>query len=303
MLAFITHKDCLLHIIGDFHPECPERLQVITDAVKHSSLQDDIHFYEAPKATREDLVRVHSEGYVTELFKLSPDEGLVCLDQETCLNPHSLEAALRAAGSVVLAVDLVMNKKCHAAFCNVRPPGHHAEPEQAMGFCFFNNVAIGVAYAFERCKLNRIAIVDFDVHHGNGTEAMFKENENVLLCSSFEHPFYPNKPFATESDHLLNLPLAAGTGSSSYRQHVEAQWLEAIDKFQPDFIFFSAGFDGHKADHMADFNLTEEDYSWITQQVKKLADKHCDGRIVSVLEGGYELSVLGKAALAHIKAL
>ncbi|WP_133129290.1 histone deacetylase family protein [Legionella yabuuchiae] len=303
MLAFITHKDCLLHNMGNLHPERPERLQVIADAIKHSSLQDKVHYYEAPKATREDLLRVHSANYMEHLFNLSPKEGLVTLDPDTSLNPHTIEAALRAAGSVILAVDLIMNKKCHAAFCNVRPPGHHAEPSQAMGFCFFNNIAIGAAYAFEHYGLQRIAIVDFDVHHGNGTEAVFKHNNNLLLCSSFEHPFYPNKPFATEHDHLLNLSLAAGTGSITYRQQVETHWLDAIDAFKPEFIFFSAGFDGHKADAMANFNLTEEDYSWITKKIKHLADKHCDGRIVSALEGGYELSVLGKAALAHIREL
>ncbi|AHE66982.1 deacetylase [Legionella oakridgensis ATCC 33761 = DSM 21215] len=266
MLAFISHRDCLLHDMGASHPECPERLKVIADAVKHSQLEEKIHYYNAPLAKKEDLLRVHDKQYIDYLFNINPGEKIIPLDPDTWMNQHTLQAALRAAGSVILAVDLVMNKTCEAAFCNVRPPGHHAEKSQAMGFCFFNNIAVGAAYALARYDLKRIAIIDFDVHHGNGTENIFQNNEHILLCSSFQYPFYPHHELLTKQDHIIHTPLPAGTEGKQFRKQIEKQWLGKIDAFKPQMIFISAGFDGHRQDIMANFQLEDDDYVWITKK-------------------------------------
>jgi acetoin utilization deacetylase AcuC-like enzyme len=271
--------------------------------LSQSGLYVDLKEYVAPLATREQLECVHSADYINSIFASAPKHGLVSLDPDTWMNPYTLTAALRAAGAVVFAVDLVMTGKLNAAFCNVRPPGHHAERAHAMGFCFFNNVAVGAAHALTQYQLKRIAIVDFDVHHGNGTENIFKNDERVLLCSSFQHPFYPFSGAETRNPHILNLPLPLGCNGKIFRAAVETHWLKQIKEFKPEMIFFSAGFDGHEKDVMAGMSLHEEDYAWITQKVKAIADEVCHGRIVSTLEGGYALDVLGLAAVAHIEAL
>jgi acetoin utilization deacetylase AcuC-like enzyme len=304
MLAYISHADCALHKAQEYVPEKPERIEVIERAIRALPNQPSISYHQAPLAHRDDLIRVHDTGYIDYILSLSPKpDELICLDTETCLNSHTKNAALRASGSVILAVDLLMSDQANAAFCNVRPPGHHAEQQRAMGFCFFNNIAVGVAYALNRYRLQRVAIVDFDVHHANGTEDIFRQNEAVLLCSSFEHPFYPATPFATNSKHLLNLPLPAGTGSHAYRKAVSEHWFEQLEAFEPDLICISAGFDAHKHDFMADFNLDKADYAWITKEVRRIANKTCNGRVISVLEGGYNLSVLGPSAAAHVAEL
>ena len=210
-VALITHPDCLLHDMGEAHPEQPARIQVITDELIATGLDLILKKYLAPLVTREQLLRVHDVNYIDSIFHLAPQAGLVALDPDTFMNPYTLKAAQRAAGAAVLGVDLVMSGEVKAAFCNVRPPGHHAEKDKAMGFCFFNNVAVGVAHALDHYKLERVAIVDFDVHHGNGTENIFHNDERVLLCSSFQHPFYPFSGFDTKNDHIMNLPLPAGT--------------------------------------------------------------------------------------------
>jgi len=302
-IAYISHPDCLKHDMGPDHPESPRRLYAINDQLVASGLEPLLHHRDAPLATREQLERVHDAAYVQSVFDKSPGEGRVFLDPDTTMNPHSLTAALRAAGAAVLGVDLVMSGEMPAAFCAVRPPGHHAEHNRAMGFCIFNNVAVGAAHALAAHGLERVAIVDFDVHHGNGTEDIFRDEPRVLLCSSFQHPFYPNSGADTVSDHIVNVPLAAGTLGLAFREAIETHWLPALEAFRPQLVMISAGFDGHHEDDMASLDLNEADYSWITRQIKALADRHCEGRIVSVLEGGYALHALGRSVAAHIKAL
>ncbi|MBA2653764.1 MAG: histone deacetylase family protein [Gammaproteobacteria bacterium] len=302
-IALITHPDCILHDIGDWHPEQPARLKVIEDALSQSGLVSSLKKFLAPLATRDQLLRVHDVEYIDRIFQLSPQENLISLDLDTLMNPHTLTAALRASGATVSGVDLVMSGEVKAAFCNVRPPGHHAERSRAMGFCIFNNVAVGVAHALEYYKLQRIAIVDFDVHHGNGTENIFENDERVLLCSFFQHPFYPFSGSETKSDHIINLPLPAGTTGTMFRKKTEEFWLEAIHRFKPEMIFFSAGFDGHMRDPMSNVLLNEDDYAWLSREIKLIADSTCQGRIVSALEGGYSLEVLGPSVVAHIRGL
>jgi acetoin utilization deacetylase AcuC-like enzyme len=302
-IAYITHHACHLHEMGTAHPESPARLAVIEDRLIETGFEFALRRYESPAATREQLMRVHDASYVERIFTLAPERDLVWIDHDTAMNPHTLDAALHAAGAVVLAVDLVLGGEADSAFCSVRPPGHHAERAGGMGFCIFNNVAVGVAHALERHGVQRIAILDFDVHHGNGTEDMFREESRVLFCSSFQHPFYPFADVATSSERLVKTPLAAGAGSRSFRLAVGEGWLAALEAFRPELIFISAGFDAHWQDEMAGLNLTEHDYAWITREIKAIADTHAAGRIISVLEGGYALPALARSVLAHLSAL
>lgn len=302
-IGIISHPDCMLHDMGSIHPEQPGRLRVIKEALSTSGLKADLRMYEAPLATRQQLERVHDVDYVDQVFSASPARGLVSLDADTWMNPHTLKAALRAAGAVILGVDLVMSGEVQSVFCNVRPPGHHAERSHAMGFCFFNNVAVGVAYALEQYQLKRVAIIDFDAHHGNGTEDIFAKDNRVLFCSSFQHPFYPFSGAETKSQHIINIPLPLGATGKVFRDKVAGQWLERLREFQPEMIFISAGFDAHAKEHLSNISLHEEDYAWVTQKIKAIADEVCQGRIVSVLEGGYALEVLGRCVVAHVGAL
>ncbi|MGH8659813.1 MAG: histone deacetylase family protein [Gammaproteobacteria bacterium] len=302
-VAYVTHKDCLLHEMGVGHPESPARLSAIQDRLTADGRFALVCLVEAPFATNEQLSRVHDPAYVERIMRIAPKEGVVRLDPDTVMNPHSLNAALRAAGALVHAVDLVVRGEVTTAFCAVRPPGHHAERSQAMGFCFFNNVAVGAAHALAMPGISRVVIVDFDVHHGNGTEDIFRNEPRVLFCSSFQHPFYPGSGAYTHSHHIINMPLPAGTTGVEFREQVEARWLPALDRFRPQFVFISAGFDAHAADPLAQLLFTEEDYTWITQQMVVIAKQHAQGRLVSTLEGGYDLPALGHSAAAHIKAL
>lgn len=303
MIAFISHPDCLRHQMGAHHPEQPARLPAIEDQLIASGLHIILRHYDAPKATHAQLLLVHDKNYVDWIFSQAPQEGLAWVDGDTAMNPHTLEAALRAAGAMVLGVDLVMSGEAQAVFCSVRPPGHHAERHRAMGFCIFNNVALGAAHALREHGLERVAIVDFDVHHGNGTEDIWREDTRVLFCSSFQYPFYPNSGADTVSDHILNVPLPAGTAGPRFREAVTARWFQALDEFRPELVLLSAGFDGHAADDMAHFDLVEADYDWLTTQLKEIADSHAEGRIVSILEGGYHLGALGRSVTAHVDAL
>ena len=300
---FISHSDCALHEMGAHHPESQARLNAIQDQLISSGLDLVLHHDYAPLATREQLCRVHDTTYVDQVFCKSPQEGQVWLDTDTTMNPFTLSAALRAAGAVVHGVDLVMAANNRAAFCNVRPPGHHAEHNRAMGFCFFNNIAVGAAHAITVHQLKRIAIVDFDVHHGNGTEDIFRGTPEVLFCSTFQHPFYPDIAFEMESEHIVNAPLPAGSDGQVFREQVSSRWLPKLENFQPELILISAGFDAHIEDDMADLHLVEQDFAWVTQEIKKIADKYSNGRIVSALEGGYALSALGRSVATHINAL
>jgi len=289
--------------MGAQHPECPARIHAIEDQLIASGLFGYLQHHEAPEATREQLLRVHDADYLDAIAAAAPQHGLVELDGDTSMNPFSYPAALRAAGAAVMAVDLVMAGKVENAFCNIRPPGHHAERAQAMGFCIFNNVAVGAAHALAQHKLSRVAIADFDVHHGNGTEHTFTADPRVMLCSTFQHPFYPYCGADSGNEHIINVPLAAGSGGEQFRAAVTDLWLPALEKFQPELLLISAGFDAHRDDDMASMRLVEADYKWVTEQLKHVAYRHCHRRIVSVLEGGYELHALGRSAMAHIKVL
>jgi acetoin utilization deacetylase AcuC-like enzyme len=304
-LAFISHDHCRGHQMGKFHPECPERFHAINDRMIASGIDMLITHYDAPEVTVDQLALVHDRDYIQKIFDLAPKDpdGLTWIDGDTALNYGTLPAALRSAGSAIMAVDLVMSDKHHAVFCCVRPPGHHAGRANAAGFCFFNNVAIGATYAMEHYGLQRVAIVDFDVHHGDGTEEIFTGEPRVLFCSSFQHPFFPGTGAETDEPNIINLPLPRLTDGAAFRAAVESQWLPRLDAFAPELIFVSAGFDGHAEDDMAHFNLREADFGWITRELHNLATKHSNERIVSILEGGYELSSLGRSVVTHIDEL
>jgi acetoin utilization deacetylase AcuC-like enzyme len=289
--------------MGAHHPERPARLSAIEDQLIASGLESFLTRYDAPLADDEQLARVHPPDYVRAIRELAPRAGTVHLDPDTAMNPHSLQAALRAAGAAVLAVDLIMQKKAKTAFCAVRPPGHHACRARPMGFCIFNNVAVAARHAIHAHGLERVAIIDFDVHHGNGTEDIFGGDEHVLMASIFQHPFYPYSGTDNPAPNMHNVPLAAGAGSKELKKAVLEQWLPALDGFRPELVVFSAGFDAHTEDDMAMLRFTDADYRWVTEQVKALAERHAHGRMVSMLEGGYALSALGRSAVQHIKVL
>jgi len=302
-IAYISHHDCSLHDMGIGHPECPARLGAINDRLISSGLELALRKFDAPLATRQQLARAHDPDYVAGIFDEAPTEGVLRLDADTVMTPHTLNAALRAAGAGILGVDLVMSGETRAAFGSVRPPGHHAERHRAMGFCIFNNVAVAAVHALERYGLQRVAIVDFDVHHGNGTEDIFRHDPRVLFCSTFQHPFYPFSGTEAVPGHILNLPLEAGSGGDRFRGAVEQHWLPALGAFRPELLVISAGFDAHAEDEMGHLRLREPDYAWVTQQLRAIADEHSGGRIVSLLEGGYALSALGRSVAVHLDAL
>jgi len=289
--------------MGASHPESPLRLRAIETHLGAVGLNGLLQHEEAPLATRAQLERVHERAYIDALEHLSPRSGLVHLDPDTAMNCHTLTAARRAAGAAVHGTDLVMGGKAASAFCSVRPPGHHAEHDRAMGFCLFNNVAVGAAHALAKYGLTRVAVADFDVHHGNGTQDIFRNDPRVLMVSTFQHPFYPYSGIEGRSDRMVNIPLAAGSSGQQFRAAVEHDWLPALEAFQPEMLFVSAGFDAHRDDGMAMLNLVEADYAWVTGALYCVAQRHAGGRIVSVLEGGYDLQALGRSVAAHLKAM
>lgn len=301
--AYLTHPSSLKHDMGAGHPECPARIQAIEDQLIASGLMPFLFHYEAPAASKTQLERVHDSEYIESIITSSPDNGLIYLDPDTAMNSFSLEAALHAAGAAVKAVDLVMTGEAENAFCNIRPPGHHAGRNRAAGFCIFNNVAVAAAHALEHFGLNRVAIADFDVHHGNGTDDIFNQDERVMLCSTFRHPYYPYHGVNSSNNHIINVPLAAGASGVDFRTAVSEHWLPALDDFKPQLLLISAGFDAHREDDMGGLALRETDYSWVTEQLKKIAQLHANGKIVSTLEGGYALHALGRSAVAHIRVL
>jgi acetoin utilization deacetylase AcuC-like enzyme len=302
-IALLTHPDCLLHEMGARHPESPARLRAILDALGDWRMAGHVQPFEAPEASSEQLLRVHRESYLQYVRDSSPGDDYAFLDPDTSMNPKSLSAALRAAGAAVKATDLVMGEGPARAFCAVRPPGHHATPDRAMGFCIFNNVAVGVAHALARHGLERVAILDFDVHHGNGTEEAFHEDPRVMLCSTFQHPYYPFCGADSGNDHIINTPLPAMTGSEGFRAAVERFWRPALERFAPQLVFVSAGFDAHREDPLAYLRLEDEDYAWITGFIVAIADRHAHGRVVSTLEGGYNTEVLARCVVEHVRAL
>lgn len=301
--AFISHPDTLLHVMDGNHPESPARITAIKNTIMSSDLAKKLQFLEAPAAEKFQLERVHSPEYVEHIFNISPKAGLVRLDGDTAMGPMSLSAALHASGAVVLATNLVLENKVDNAFCCVRPPGHHAGREYSAGFCIFNHVAVGVAHAMDKYKIKRIAIIDFDVHHGDGTEDIFANNPNVMLCSTFQHPFYPHRGAETRSKNMINVPIAAKTDRENFKKVFQSEFSPAIETFKPEMIFVSAGFDAHLNDPLADLMLIEDDYFWMTEFIKKMANKFSHNRIVSSLEGGYHLESLSRSAYAHINSL
>jgi acetoin utilization deacetylase AcuC-like enzyme len=301
--AFITHPSFLLHEMGPHHPECPERLTAINERMVAAGLDAKLQHHTAPAATREQIARVHGSGYIDSIDASSPEDGLHFIDPDTALNPHTLTAARHAAGAVVLGVDLVVGGTCATAFCAVRPPGHHAERKRAMGFCIFNNVAVGAAHALEAHGLERVAIVDFDVHHGNGTEDIFEGDDRVLMVSTFQYPLYPYSGVDNPASNMVNIPLPAGAGSEAFRAAVRERWLPALEAYEPQLILISAGFDAHRDDPLAGLQFTESDYAWVTRELIAVASRHANGRVVSTLEGGYALSALGRSAAEHVREL
>ena len=301
--ALITHKDCELHEISPGHPECPQRIGAILDQLKKQDLYDYLTHYEAPLADPTVAASCHPQSYIDAIVASAPESGRVQLDADTAMNPHSLNAALRGVGAGILATDKVIAGEVSNAFCAVRPPGHHAENSQAMGFCFFGSVAIAARHAINNHGLDRVAIVDFDVHHGNGTEDLVDGDKNILFCSSFQHPFYPGGYRQNVAGQRVNVPLSAGTGSDEFRQEILEHWIPALNKFKPQMLFISAGFDAHAEDPLAQLALGDNDFVWITQQLMDVANTHADGRIVSMLEGGYSLPALARSATAHVREL
>jgi acetoin utilization deacetylase AcuC-like enzyme len=301
--AFITHPSFLQHEMGAHHPECPERLQAIYDAFDRHQLMSKLTKTEAPPASREQLYAAHDGEYVDSIFAAAPERDYAYLDPDTAMNPYTLEAAQRASGAVVRGVDMVMSGEVDNAFCAVRPCGHHATFSKAMGFCIFNNVAVGAAHALQAHKLQRVAILDFDVHHGNGTEDIFHDDNRVMLCSSFQHPYYPGTGANSGNDHIIPTPLAARTTGAEFRRAIDATWWPALKRFEPEIIIVSAGFDAHADDPLAYLQLHEDDYVWVTERILDMADKFAGGRVVSALEGGYNLDALGRSASAHVQAL
>lgn len=301
-IAVISHPDCVKHAMGEQHPEQPLRVVVVQEALQAFPFTQAPVYYQAQPVTEKQLLRVHPKHYVSWLQANVPAEGLFEIDEDTRMNPDSLQAAYLSAGSLPQAVDLVMQGKHQAVFCCVRPPGHHAEKDRAMGFCFFNNIALGVMHAIEEYGLSRVVIVDFDVHHGNGTQDIFQDDDRVMLFSSFEHPLYPGYDPDDDNAHIINTPIPAGSDGAAYRAAV-ADWFAAIDAFKPELIFISAGFDAHVSDPLANLALVKDDYVWITSELHKLAAKHCKGNIISALEGGYNLDALAECVPAHVNAL
>ncbi len=305
--AFISHPDCRRHVMGPGHPECPQRLDAIEDWLIASGLDIALHRFDARSARLSDVELAHTHGYVAEIRDLL--EGLAAsgesraVDPDTIAGPYTWTAALRAAGAAVQATDLVLDGEVENAFCSVRPPGHHATRDQSMGFCFFNNVAIAARHALDVRGLKRVAVVDFDVHHGNGTEDILAGDDRVLMVSIFQHPLYPYNGAVPKGENMINVPIPAYTRGGEVREMIEAMWMPALERFRPEMVFISAGFDAHREDDLGQLGLVEADYEWITQRVKDIADRHAQGRIVSCLEGGYHLGALARSVGVHLRVL
>ncbi|HAE03987.1 MAG TPA: acetoin utilization protein [Rhodospirillaceae bacterium] len=300
-----THPACAGHDMGEGHPEQPARLAAVLSALEGPDFQD-LERREAPETTRDRILLMHPPAYVDGLMAAFPTEGRVQIDADTAVSAGSREAAFRAVGGVVAAVDAVMKGEAKHAFCAVRPPGHHAEPDQTMGFCLFNNIAIGAAHARDVYHLQRVAVIDFDVHHGNGTQAMFENEPMFFYGSTHQMPLYPGTGRPSETgiaDNIVNVALPPMGGSAEFRKAFQDVVLPKLDAFGPELLMISAGFDAHRDDPLAQENLDEDDFVWVTQELLKIADKHCEGRVVSALEGGYNLDALGRSAAAHVRVL
>ena len=305
--AYLSHPDCQRHDMGAGHPECPQRLAAIEDWLLVQGLDAALTRHEAPAAELATLELAHTVGYVTELRDLL--QGLAergetrAVDPDTIANPYTWSAALRAAGAAIQATDLVLRGEAENAFCAVRPPGHHATRDQSMGFCFFNNIAVAARHALDNRGLKRVAVVDFDVHHGNGTEDILAGDDRVLMVSIFQHPLYPYNGTQPKGSNMVNVPVPPYTRGPEIREMIEALWMPALERFRPEMVFISAGFDGHREDDLGQLGLTEADYEWITLRMMDIARRHAKGRIVSVLEGGYHLDALARSVGVHLRTL
>ncbi|MBP6321632.1 MAG: histone deacetylase family protein [Giesbergeria sp.] len=310
--GYFTHRDCWKHEMGPGHPECPERLDAIEDRLLVSGVFDALERYDAPQAATADLELAHDRMHVammrgySELLAEEVQAGgpqFSQIDPDTSINVHTWNAALRSAGAGMAATDAVMAGEIENAFCAVRPPGHHATRNKAQGFCFFNNVSVAAKYALERYHLQRVAVVDFDVHHGDGTENILAGDMRALMVGIFQHPFYPFCGDQNPAANMLNVPIPAYTRGMDIREIIEMSWIPRLEEFQPEMIFISAGFDAHREDDMGQLGLTEQDFAWITQRIKDIAKRYSKGRIVSLLEGGYVMSPLARSVEAHIRVL
>ena len=310
--GYFTHSDCWKHEMGPGHPECPERLDAIEKQLQTSDVRDLLDRREAPLAAIGDIELAHDRMLVAAIRGLSDqlaDDMLAGgpshaqIDPDTALNVHTWKAALRAAGAAIAATDAVMAGEMKTAFCAVRPPGHHAEHAKAMGFCFFNNIAIAAKYALERHGLKRVAVIDFDVHHGNGTEDIVRGDKRMLMVSFFQHPLFPFSGADTAEPNMVNLPVPANTRGMDIREMIDMMWMPRLEAFKPEMIFISAGFDAHRDDRLGQLSLNEQDFAWITERIKHVANRHAKGRIVSSLEGGYSLGALGRSVEAHVRVL
>ena len=310
--GYFSHNDCRLHEMGAGHPECPARLDAIEERLLISGVGDALERREAPLAALGDIELAHDKMLVAAIRGLGDELAddlaaggpeLIYIDPDTAMNAHTWNAALRAAGATIAATDSVMAGEMENAFCAVRPPGHHAERSRSMGFCLFNSVAIAAKYALQRHGLKRVAIVDFDVHHGNGTEDIVRGDERILMVSFFQYPFYPYSGVDGQAPNMVNVPVPANTKGPAVRELIETKWMPRLEAFKPEMIFISAGFDAHREDDLGQMGLTEQDYAWITERLKSVARRHSNGRIVLSLEGGYNLSALGRSVEAHIRVL
>lgn len=301
-----THEACFEHRPGPGHPESPERLRAVLDALKKPEFES-VEWREAPMGTREQVLMIHTEDFVDHIERVAPNHGYVALDAgDTVMSAGSLEAVMRCVGAACAGVDAVLNKEAQNVFCATRPCGHHAEPDRAMGFCVYNQAAIAAAYAVDVHKLQRVAVVDFDVHHGNGTQEAFYSRPELFYASSHQSPFYPGTGARSErgvADNILNVPLPRGCDSAMFRKHIQEEMLPAIRRFNPELLIISAGFDAHHLDPLAGLSLQDDDYRWITEELMKIADECCEGRVVSILEGGYSLEGLASATTVHVRTL
>lgn len=297
---WISHPICARHQMDPGHPEAPERLWAIEDRMRITGVDLFLQRHEAPEATAEALLRVHGADHVEAVLRTRPAEGLVRIDPDTSMNAYTAQAALHAAGAGVAAVDLVLQKHAGFVFCNVRPPGHHAERHRAMGFCFFNNIAVAAAEALAR-GIPRVAILDFDVHYGNGTADIFRAEPRVLLCSTYQYPLYPDWAGDPDAPGLIDVPLAEGAGSEEFRSAISEQWLPALAEFDPKMLFVSAGFDAHVRDPLAGLRLGDDDYYWVGKQIRDFAARHCEERVIAMLEGGYDTYALASAVESFVR--
>jgi acetoin utilization deacetylase AcuC-like enzyme len=302
-VAYLSHPSSSLHEMGDGHPECPDRVRVISDRLLTSGLLDLLEPVEAPPATREQLLRAHTGLHVSEIEARSPIKGYARVDPDTVMNARTLLAARHAAGAAVAATEMVVSGAVRRAFCNIRPPGHHATREASMGFCFFNNVVVGLRHALDVLGLERVALCDFDVHHGNGSEDILAGDDRVLMLSTFQSPLYPYSGEHPLAGNIVSVPLAPYSGGEQMRKAVSDVWVPAIEDFKPQMFFVSAGFDAHRDDDLSHLAWTDADYAWVTRQIVAQANRHAQGRVVSVLEGGYNLPALARCVEHHVREL